>query len=80
MAQWEMNLTSIHEDRTQVQSLASLSGLRTWCCHELCCRSQMRLRSGVAVAMVQADGYILIRPPDWERPYAKGGALKRKKS
>ena len=27
--------------RTQVQSLASLSELRIWCCHELWCRSQM---------------------------------------
>ena len=40
--------------RLRVQSLASLSGLRIWCCHELWCRSQMRLRSGVAVAVLQA--------------------------
>ena len=32
--------------RLWVQSPASLSGLRIWGCHELCCRSQMRLRSG----------------------------------
>ena len=38
--------------RMQVQSLASLSGLRIWCCQELCCRSQTQLRSGVAVAVV----------------------------
>ena len=38
--------------RTQVQSLASLSGLRIRCCHELWCRSHMRLGSGVAVAVV----------------------------
>ena len=40
--------------RMQVQSLASLSGSGTWCCHELWCRSQTRLGSRVAVAMVQA--------------------------
>ena len=41
--------------RTQVQSLASLSGLRIWHCHELCCGSQTQLRSVTAVA--QAGGY-----------------------
>ena len=32
MAQWVKNLTS---KRKWVRSLASLSGLRTWCCCEL---------------------------------------------
>ena len=35
--------------RLRVRSLASLSGLRIRCCHELWCRLQTRLRSGVAV-------------------------------
>ena len=43
--------------RTRVRSLASLSGLRIWHCLELWCRSQMWLRSCVAVALVQAGGY-----------------------
>ena len=43
--------------RTLFQSLASLSGLRIQSCHELWCRLQMRLRSDVAVALVQAGGY-----------------------
>ena len=43
-------LTSIHED--EVQSLASLSGFRIQCCHELWCTLKMQLGSGVAVAMV----------------------------
>ena len=43
--------------RTQVRSPASLSGLRVQRCCELCCRSQTRLRSGVAVAVVAAGGY-----------------------
>ena len=38
--------------RLQVQSLASLSGLRIRCCRELWCRLQTRLRSGIAVAVV----------------------------
>ena len=36
----------------RVRFLASLSGLRIWSCHELWCRSQMRLRSAIAVALV----------------------------
>ena len=35
-----------------VQSLALLSGLRIWQCHELWCRSQTQLRSHVAVVWV----------------------------
>ena len=37
--------------RTQVGSLASLSGLRIWLCHELWSRSKVWLGSGVAVAV-----------------------------
>ena len=37
--------------RLRVRSLALLSGLRIQHCHELWCRSQMQLRSGVAVAV-----------------------------
>ena len=43
--------------RTQVWSLASLSGLRIWCCCELWCRSQIWLGSGFAVAVVLAGSY-----------------------
>ena len=43
--------------RMQVPSLGSLSGLRILCCCELRCRSQMRLGSGIAVAVVQASSY-----------------------
>ena len=38
--------------RMQVQSLASLSGLRIQCWLELRCRSQTQLGSGIAVAVV----------------------------
>ena len=40
--------------RLQVRSLASLSGLRSRRCLELWCRLQMRLVSGIAVAVVLA--------------------------
>uniref|UniRef100_A0A8W4FIM3 Zinc finger protein 446 n=1 Tax=Sus scrofa TaxID=9823 RepID=A0A8W4FIM3_PIG len=46
----ETNPTRNHE--VVVRSLASLSGLRIWHCHELWCRSQIRLGSHVAVALV----------------------------
>ena len=39
-----------------VPSLASLRGLRIRCCRELCYRSQMWLRSGVAVAAGRPAG------------------------
>ena len=71
-----MNLTSIHEDRTWVQSLTSLSGLRIWHCCGLWCRSWTRLGSLVAVAVAATP---LIQPIAWEPPHALGAALKRQK-
>ena len=50
----EMNL--LGSMRTQVQSLALLSGLRIWGCHELWFRSQTPLRSYIAMAVAQASG------------------------
>ena len=38
----------------QVQSLASLSGLRIWHCHKFWCRSWVWLRTSVAAAVAQA--------------------------
>ena len=46
--------------RTQVRSLASLSGFRIRHCHELWCRSQMHLRSGVAVAVGGSCSRVLV--------------------
>ena len=45
----EMNLTSIREDAGLIPSLASWEGI--WHCHDLWCRSQVQLGSGIAVAV-----------------------------
>ena len=52
-AQWLRN--QLGTMRIQVQSMALLSGFRIQHCCELWCRSQTRLRSCIAVAMVQAS-------------------------
>ena len=39
----------------QIKSLASVSGLRIWHCHELWCRVQTWLRSCVALAVAKAS-------------------------
>ena len=39
--------------RTWFRPVASLSGSRIQCCHELWCRSQTQLRSGIALAVAQ---------------------------
>ena len=62
--------------RTQVQFLASLSGLRIWRCCGLWCRLQMRLRLYVAVAVVQASCCSSSWPLAWEPPHDVGVALK----
>ena len=60
-----------------VPSLASLSGLRIWHCRGLWCRSQTQLRSGVAVALVQAGSCSSDGPLAWDPPRAAGAALKK---
>ena len=51
MPQWKQ--TGLVSMKAQVQSLALLSGLKIWCCCELCCQSQTRLAShSIAVAVV----------------------------
>ena len=66
--------------RTQVQSLALLSGLRVWRCHKLWCRSKMRLRSYIAVAVCRLAAIALTGPLAWESPYAAGGAALKSKA
>ena len=55
MAQWLTNPTRNQEVEGSIPGLAS--GLRIWHCRELWCRSQTRLGSRVAVAVVEAGGY-----------------------
>ena len=63
--------------RMQVQSVASLSGLRIQHYYDLWCRWQMRLGSGVAVAVVcRLAAAAPIQPLVWEPPYATGMAEK----
>ena len=65
--------------RLHIRSLAPLSGSRIRCCHELWCRSQMRLGSGVAVAVARPAAVALIGPLAWELACAAGAALKSEK-
>ena len=53
--------------RTKVGSLALLSGLRIWHCHEMWCRSLWYRPVATALTL----------PLAWEPPYAVGAALKR---
>ena len=49
--------TQLVSMRMRVGSLASLSGLRIWCCHKLWCRSQTWLGSGVAAAKASSYSF-----------------------
>ena len=68
VAQWQR--TWLVSMGTWVPSLASISGLRIWCCRELQCRLQTRFRS--------SDATTLTQPLAWEPPYVMGVAIKRK--
>ena len=60
--------------RLQVRSLASLSGLRIWRCHELWCRCSSDPMLLWLWCRPAAEA--LIGPLAWELPYAAGTALK----
>ena len=66
--------------RMWVRSLTPLSGLRIQPCHELQCRSQLQLRSGIAVAVAQTAAAALIGPSAWKLLYAMSVALKKKQT
>ena len=57
--------------RTQVQSLASLGGLRIWHCHTL--------GPELLWLWYRPAATVLIQPLAWELPYAMGAALKKTK-
>ena len=65
--------------RLQVQSLASLSGLRIHCCRELWCRSQLWLRSCVFVAVAQAGGCKSNQTPNLGTSICSGCSPKKTK-
>ena len=67
--------------RLGIRSLVSLSGLRTWHCCELWCRSQKQLGSGVAVAVAYASSCSSDKTPSLGTSIccAMGAALKRQK-
>ena len=76
-------LTSFHED--QVWSLASISGLRIQCCHELWCSFQTQLRSGVSWLWHRPMAVAPIQTLAWDfrmlhmQPLKKSKEKKKKK-
>ena len=76
VAQWKQ--IQLGTMRLWVQSLASFSGLRIWCCRELWCRAKMWLESLVAVVWRRPATVAAIRPLAWEPPCALGASLKSK--
>ena len=69
MVQWkQIRLGTV---RLWVRSLASISGLRSWCCYEL--RSSHRCGSDLMLLAA----IVLIGPQAGESPYALGAALKK---
>ena len=65
--------------RMQVQSLASLSGLRIQHFSELWCGLQMKLGLCPAMAVTKPAAAALIQLLAWEPPFAECVALKKQK-
>ena len=72
-----MNPTSIHEDVGSIPGL--VPWIRTLCCHELWCRSQMQLGSHVAVAVAQASSCSSSWRPNLGTSICHGCGPKKKK-
>ena len=80
MTQWVKNCHGVCEDVTfcEDEVLASLSGLKIQCCHELQCRSQMQLRSGIAVALASAGSCSSDLTPSLRTSICHDAALKKR--
>ena len=65
--------------RTQVRSLALLSGLRIQCCHELWCRLQTGSDPMLLWLWCRLAATTPIQPLAWEPPFVTGAALKSRK-
>ena len=75
MAQWKRNqLVSM---RTQVPSLALLSGLWIWYCCKLWCRLKKQLSPALLWLWCRPAAAALIQPLAWEPSCAMGVALKK---
>ena len=78
MAQQEQ--TQLVSLRIRVLSLASIFGLRIQRCHELQCRSQRQLKSGLLWLWCRLAATAPIQALAWELRYATGTALKKRKN
>ena len=72
--------TQLASMRTWVRSLASLSGLRIWSCHELGIGHRHSSNPLLLWLWRRLVATVLIEPLAWEPPFAAGAALKEKKS
>ena len=70
-----MNPTNTHEDAGSIPGLTHGSKIR--CCCELCCRLQTWLKSGVAMAVVQASSYSSDSTPSLGTSMCHGCGTKR---
>ena len=73
----QQKLIQLGTTRLRVLSLAWLSGLRIQHCYELWCRHG--LNPTLLWLWLNLAAVVLIRLLAWERPYAAGAALKKKR-
>ena len=71
VAQWLTDLTRNHEVAGSIPDLAQWAN-DLWRCRELWCRSQLRLRSDMAVAVTEASSYSSNLTPSLETSICHG--------
>ena len=77
VAQWKQ--TQLVSMKMQVWALASLSGSKIYCCYELWCRLQTRLRCSIAVVAAMIRRWSSNSTLAWELPCTVPMALRSKK-